>query len=85
MAEANCPDCGCDTGSLHELYCLKERCPFCGNQLVGCGCMKTVLQLSPQELEAVDAYEDDSEEPLRGILRRWEKTLVRKGRVPYSP
>lgn len=85
MTEVNCPDCGCETGSLHELYCLKERCPFCGNQLASCGCMKTVLELSPEQKDVVDAYEDDSEEPLRSILRRWEKALARKGRVPYSP
>ena len=85
MTETNCPDCGCETGALHELYCLKERCPFCGNQLVSCGCIKAVLQLSPEEQRVVDSYEDDSEEPLLGIVRRWEKTLERKGRVPYSP
>lgn len=85
MAEENRPDCGCEAGKLHELYCLKERCPFCGNQLVSCGCMKAVLQLSQDEQEVVDAYEDDSEEPLRSIVLRWEKALQRKGRTPYSP
>lgn len=85
MTEAICPDCGCEVGELHELYCLKERCPFCGNQLAGCGCMKTVLQLSQEDQEVVDAYEDDSEEPLRSIVGRWEKVLQHKGRIPYSP
>jgi hypothetical protein len=85
VAEINCPDCNCEAGSLHEPFCLKERCPFCGNQLVSCGCIKTVLQLSPEEQQVVDAYEDDSEEPLRSIVKRWERALQRKGRVPYLP
>lgn len=79
----DCPDCGCQPGELHELFCLKERCPFCGAQLAGCGCIKRVLQLSVDEQDLVDTYEDDSQEPLRGIIRKWERTLQRKGRIPY--
>jgi hypothetical protein len=83
VTELICPECGCRSGELHELFCLKESCPFCENQLVGCGCIKTVLQLSPEEQQVVDDYEDDSEDPLRGICKRWERALQRKGRVPY--
>jgi hypothetical protein len=42
-----------------------------------------VLQLSVDEQDLVDSYEDDSQEPLRGIIMRWERALQRKGRIPY--
>jgi hypothetical protein len=78
-----CRDCSCSEGELHELYCLVERCPFCGGQLASCRCIVTVLELSENEIAALDAYEDDSVEPLSGIVARWEKALRRKGRVPF--
>ena len=78
-----CDDCACEEGNLHEAFCTRERCPFCGGQLVSCECIKTVLELSDMEIEIVDAYEDDSVEPLRSIVARWEKALSRKGRVPF--
>jgi hypothetical protein len=78
-----CNDCACKEGQLHEIFCLEERCPFCGDQLVGCGCISTVLQLTPEEQVVLDAYVDDSVEPLLGINTRWVKALNRKGRVPF--
>lgn len=78
-----CNDCGCNEGQLHELFCLRERCPFCGGQLVVCGCMSSVLKLSPDEQRVVDEYIDDSVEPLLGINERWVSALNRKGRVPF--
>lgn len=78
-----CDDCGCNKGLLHELFCLRERCPFCGQQLASCGCISEVLQLSPEEQQAVDDYIDDSIEPLLGINQRWVSALHRKGRVPF--
>ena len=78
-----CDDCGCSEGELHDLFCLRERCPFCGAQLVSCGCISKVLDLSPEEQRAVDEYIDDSVEPLKGINERWGKTLNGKGRVPF--
>lgn len=79
-----CNDCGCEEVQLHEIFCLKETCPYCGNQLVDCGCISTVLQLTPEEQEVLDAYDDDSVEPLQGINNRWMKALNRKGRIPFS-
>ena len=78
-----CDDCGCSEGELHEMFCLRERCPFCGSQLVSCGCISNVLSLSPEEQRALDDYIDDSVEPLKGINERWVKALNRKGRVPF--
>ena len=81
----NCPDCGCAVGELHEPFCLLERCPFCKSQLASCHCIVEQLELSQEETAALDAYEDDQVEPLRGIIRRWERALARKGRVPFLP
>ena len=83
MTEIICGDCGCGEGELHELFCSKERCPFCEQQLVSCGCISTVLSLDQNEQRAVEDYEDDSVEPLKSINRRWERALIKKGRVPF--
>lgn len=78
-----CGDCGCAPGELHEMFCTKERCPFCGSQLVSCACMSTVLKLTPEEQTAVDEYIDDEVEPLKSINSRWVEALKAKGRVPF--
>lgn len=40
-AEPNerCPDCNALYGHYHHPNCDLERCPVCGGQLIGCGCM----------------------------------------------
>ncbi len=76
-----CNDCGCSQGELHEIFCTKERCPFCQGQLASCGCISKVLSLSLEEQQALDEYIDDEEEPLRGVIERWVKALNQKGRV----
>jgi hypothetical protein len=78
-----CDDCRCEEGHLHDRFCTRERCPFCGNQLLSRGCITLVLHLTPEEQQALDAYEDDSVEPLRSIRERWNRALERKGRVPF--
>jgi hypothetical protein len=79
-----CPDCGVAEGQLHELLCLKERCPFCGGQLATCECLGHVLQLTPEEQQLVDEYVDDSIPPLSTIMKRWRAALEQKGRVPFQ-
>ena len=78
-----CPDCQCSKGELHELFCTKERCAFCGGQLITCGCISKVLELDAEEQKALDEYIDDQEEPLQSINVRWAEALDRKGRVPF--
>ncbi len=80
---ATCQDCECEEGQLHEIFCTKERCPFCSGQLVSCNCISNVLDLNPEEQEALDEYIDDSVEPLISINKRWVKALNKKGRIPY--
>jgi hypothetical protein len=80
---ADCPDCGAQLGELHEPFCLKERCPFCGTQLATCGCIFEVLNLTDDERVVVEEYIDDSIEPLKSICERWSNELERKGRIPW--
>jgi len=38
-----CHDCGVKPGKEHIPGCDAEICPYCGGQLISCGCMKEVL------------------------------------------
>jgi hypothetical protein len=79
-----CLDCGVRSGELHDLFCLKERCPFCGGQLASCDCIRKVLKLSDFERQALDEYIDDSVPPLSDIMQRWRDALASKGRIPFE-
>ena len=79
-----CDDCGASEGDLHEIFCTRERCPFCGGQLISCDCISSVLELSAEEQQALDDYIDDSIDPLKSVNERWGKALERKGRVPVA-
>jgi len=79
-----CPDCEAQSGELHDPFCTKERCPFCGGQLISCDCVRDVLKLSEDECRALYEYVDDSVPPLSEIMQRWRDALDRKGRVPFE-
>ena len=79
-----CPDCGVRSGELHDLFCTKERCPFCAGQLISCDCIRSVLKLSAPERQALDEYIDDSVPPLFDVMQRWRDALAKKGRVPFE-
>jgi hypothetical protein len=83
--EDRCPSCGTPAGRLHEPFCARELCPFCGDFVTTCECIFEVLGLSDAELALVEEYEDDSVEPLRGIAERWAAAVAAKGRVPFDP
>ena len=36
----NCHDCECPPGGFHHPGCDAERCPKCGGQAIGCGCVE---------------------------------------------
>ena len=38
-ATGHCHDCGCPNGGYHHPGCDEEKCPRCGGQLIGCGCI----------------------------------------------
>ena len=38
-----CHDCVAREGELHVFGCDMERCPFCGGQLIGCGCFSELV------------------------------------------
>ena len=80
----SCDECGTPIGKLHEIFCIRERCPFCGSQLVSCGCISRILRLNDLEQNALDEYIDDTLEPLKSINDRWIKALHEKGRVPFT-
>jgi len=37
-----CHDCGAKEGQIHKIGCDMERCPYCGGQLISCGCVKEI-------------------------------------------
>ena len=81
---SNCGDCGRERGSLHDMFCTKETCPFCFGQLASCRCIHVVLKLSDSESTAVDEYVDDFVDPLKTIIERWKDALNEKGRIPFG-
>lgn len=66
-----CPACFAATGELHELGCPVELCPWCGGQLVYCGCRYEKL-----EVESLSSEQE---------LARFEEILNEQGRISYSP
>ena len=73
-----CHDCGAEEGEHHQLNCDMERCPFCGRQLIGCGCCYELLGIDVSE--GTWFYEHGlTSEQEQDFLELLEK----KGRIPW--
>jgi hypothetical protein len=66
---AVCRECGVKEGELHVPGCFQERCPFCGGQLVSCGCAYEKLGIDGDLTEAQG--------------EAWDQLVKDKGLIPF--
>lgn len=73
-----CHDCGVQEGQIHNPNCDMECCPFCGGQLLACGCCykKLGIDVSPRTWAYKHGLTDEQS-------KQWEEMLEQKGRIPY--
>jgi len=78
MKEKRCYDCNCKEGEIHHLGCDMESCPWCGGQLITCGCVykKLSINCSPGTWTYSHGLTKVQEE-------RWLKLLEKEGRISY--
>ena len=78
LRRATCHDCGVKEGQLHLPGCDMERCPFCGYQLISCGCVykKLGIDCSPGTWVYSHGLTDEQ-------CREWDKLLRAKGLIPW--
>ena len=87
MTPDHCGDCGVVEGEYHQPGCDMERCPFCGGQLISCGCCYDLLKLRDPVKYGPETSHLSPAVYRRGLTktmgRQWEAMLVAKGFVPY--
>lgn len=73
-----CHDCGVVEGAIHQLGCDNEDCPWCGHQLISCGCVyeKLEIDVSP----GTWAYSNGLR---KSQYKKWESLLNEAGRIPF--
>ena len=79
-------DCGVQEGQLHQWGCDMERCPFCGRQLITCGCCYNRLRIRDRRYTGKTDFLPqrvyDKGMSARSRIR-WQAMLTKKGRVPW--
>ncbi len=91
-----CHDCGAKEGELHDFGCDMERCPFCGGQLITCGCIYIRLGYDYQPQTWNFQTNQMEGHPTNGLPEQvyqvgvsdeeslqWQNLLDEEGRVPY--
>lgn len=73
-----CHDCDVKEGQIHQFGCDMERCPFCGNQLITCGCVYKKLNIDVSV--GTWTYKHGLTKKQRN---KWLQIITKKGRVPY--
>ena len=43
-----CPDCNAGVGEYHHAECDTEKCPSCGDQMLGCHCWDTFVTVGEE-------------------------------------
>lgn len=76
----SCHDCAAKPGELHEYGCDTERCPFCGGQLITCGCLYKKLGMDRDNLPE-DIYNDG---PTDEMEEKFLAMLNEAKRLPWT-
>lgn len=81
----SCHDCNVIEGEIHDYGCDMESCPFCGGQLITCGCQYEKLGYNHNwDLPMCGLPKDIYENGLsKKETDKWIEILEEAGRIPY--